>query len=171
MHTGDQCSISRPSSRRRCVQCTVAVVASCARAWRLSPPEHRSHPLTITSSPDVRRCNDDIAWLQLLWSSGRALSEPASRYGSVALCERSDRRSAGSDSGSGVVQTPWSREPRPRRAGRSDASSCFVRCSAVRLVHSHHPHSTLSVTSASLPDMRTLETSRVLVGGRHATIH
>eukprot|EP00966_Prymnesium_polylepis_P205546 4763438-Prymnesium_polylepis.1 len=46
-----------------------------------------------------------------------------------------------------------------------------LRCSAVRLVHSHHPYSTLSVTRASVSDMRALETSRVLVGGRYATIH
>jgi hypothetical protein len=86
VHTGDQCSISGPSSRRRCVRGIV-----CAR---LSPPEHRSHPLTsIIIVRRVRRCNDDIAWLQLLWSSGgHYLSPPRatvqSRCASVAIADR-----------------------------------------------------------------------------------
>ena len=55
---------------------------------RLSPPEHRPHPLTPSS--DVRRRNDGIAWLQLLWSSsGHPLSPPRatgqSRRASVAI--------------------------------------------------------------------------------------
>jgi hypothetical protein len=45
---------------------------------------------------------------------GRALPEPTSRYGSVALCERSDRWAlTAALAWLGVVQTPWSREPRP----------------------------------------------------------
>eukprot|EP00966_Prymnesium_polylepis_P311967 7208398-Prymnesium_polylepis.1 len=61
---------------------------------------------------------------------------------------------------------PWSRKPRPRRAGARGALMSpaalygFLRSFGARLVHSHHPHSTLSVTSASMSEMRTLETSR-----------
>ena len=60
---------------------------------------------------------------------------------------------------------------RDRAAGHSAASCCIVQCSAVGVVLSHRPQSTVPVTGAPTADLGPLGTSRVVVGGRYATKH
>ena len=142
---------------------SVVVVASCARASALPNTGCISH--TIVGRAQAQRWHCTAAAALVV---ERAPPEPTLGYGSVAPCERSNRRAL-------AAAQAWCRRrglmSRDRAAGHSAASCCIVRCSAVGVVLSHRPQSTVPVTSAPTADLGPLGTSRVVVGGRYATKH